>query len=439
MAARDMLMRWRSMARRAGQGRSVTRLDLAATRLASSETARHVNRDVVLELIRMHQPVSRAELSRLSGLQRSTVSLITEQLMEERWVREGAVAQLPRGRRPTLLGLNEQLALLVADVHPGQATLAITTLNGSFVARATLLLDPDPPEAIRQIATEMMRMRERHPDFIFEGIGISLPGRVDPESQELIFAPNLKWEAQPIRQIVEEMTGLPTELENAANATLLAELWIGHLDGVRDAVLVDISEGIGTGLLANGQLVTGRRGMAGEFGHIPLRSDGPRCACGLVGCWEVFASTEAALGYYRATKYATPNIVYAELLELAQAGDAAALGAIAKQAQAIGQGLRTVLAALSPEVIVMAGDVTGAWALYEPHVQAELAAWTLGLPAAGEGEATAARPASKSASDAERDSARIPRFRVTDDCNTTRLHGAAAIVLQRNSHFRSHT
>ena len=398
--------------------RSITRLDLAATQMASSETARHMNRDVVLELIRTHQPVSRAELSRISGLQRSTISLITEQLIGERWVREGAVARLPRGRRPTLLGLNEDLALLVADVHPGHAILAAVDLNGRFLARTQLALHSDPLTAIRQIADELAAMRAALPRHTFEGVGISLPGRVDPETQELIFAPNLKWEDQPIKRTMEELLKLPVELENAANAALLAELWIGNLEGVRNAVLVEISEGIGTGILANGQLVTGLRGMAGEFGHVPLDSGGPRCGCGLLGCWEMFASTEAALRYYREQgsveeQASAPGISFHELLQLAEDGDAAAALAIETQAKAIGRGLRTVNAGLSPEVIIVAGDVADAWPRYEPHLMAELALLTRG----GSG---------------------TPRLMVTAECDTTRLHGAAAIVLQRNSLFRTH-
>ena len=395
--------------------RSMTRLDLASTRLASSETARHMNRDVVLELIRTHQPVSRAELARISGLQRSTISLIAEQLIGERWVREGAVAMLPRGRRPTLLGLNEELALLVADVHPKHAILAAVDLNGRFLARSQITLRGDPPSSIRQIANELGAMRRAHPSHTFEGAGISLPGRVDPETQELIFAPNLKWQGQPIKRVMEEILQLPVELENAANAALLAELWIGNLEGVRNAVLVEISEGIGTGILANGQLVTGLRGMAGEFGHVPLDSGGPRCACGLLGCWEMFASTEAAVRYYR--KYREPvepgTVSFPALLRLADENDPAAILAIEQQAKAIGRGLSAVNVGLSPEVIIVAGDVAPAWPRYEPHLLAELAALTLGASS-------------------------MPRLVVTAECDTTRLHGAAAIVLQRNSLFRTH-
>ena len=102
------------------------RVDLNAIESASSETARHINREIVLQLIRARQPISRAELARVSGLQRSTVSQIIEQLIRERWIREGAIAQLPRGRRPTMLVLNDDLVVLAADIHPRQVTVDIS-------------------------------------------------------------------------------------------------------------------------------------------------------------------------------------------------------------------------------------------------------------------------------------------------------------------------
>ena len=105
--------------------RGMQKVDLAYAHLASSEVARDINRDVILEVIRANQPISRAELARLSGLQRSTVSLIVNQLIEERWVRDGGTAHLPRGRRPTMVGLNDNLVMLVADIRPKLATVAI--------------------------------------------------------------------------------------------------------------------------------------------------------------------------------------------------------------------------------------------------------------------------------------------------------------------------
>src|SRR5215469_8755564 len=159
--------------------RGLQKVDLAYVRLASSEIARDINRDIVLEVVRANQPVSRADLSRLSGLQPSTVSLIVNQLIEERWVREGATAKLPRGRRPTMVGLNDNLVMLVADVRPKLATIAVVDLNGRFLSRAQLPVTNDPKKTLAAIVESMLRMKESHPGRSFEGVGIALPGRVD--------------------------------------------------------------------------------------------------------------------------------------------------------------------------------------------------------------------------------------------------------------------
>src|ERR1700733_15260579 len=328
------------------------RVDLTHARLASSETARRINRDIILQLIRARQPVSRADLARLSGLQRSTVSQIIEQLITEHWVRDGAIAQLTRGRHPTMLTLNEELVVLAADIHPGQATVAIVDLDGRFLSRSTLPIGSDPGKSVASIIEIMKRMRANHSSKSLEGIGISLPGRVDPETQRLIFAPNLDWPNYDIKRVIERAMGLPVAMENAATSCLMSELWFGRMDGVRDAVLITVSEGIGAGILANGQLISGRHGMAGEFGHISIDPAGPRCSCRQHGCWEVFASCSAALRYYNETQQKPRRLTFNELLTLAEEGDAHAVMALATQAKHIGRGLRMVTAALSPEIVL---------------------------------------------------------------------------------------
>ena len=388
------------------------RVDLAPAQLSSSETARDLNRDVVLELIRVNQPLSRADLARLSGLQRSTVSLICEQLIQEGWVVEGATTRLPRGRHPTMLMLNEQIALLVADVHPNEATLAVVDLNGRFLARSVVPLLADGCASVDRIGKEMERLRGLHAEKTFEGIGITMPGRVASSTQQLIFAPNLRWRDVPVKAMLEARLGLTVELENGANAALLAELWAGHLNGVRNAVLITISEGIGGGILANGRLVSGGNGMAGEFGHIPLADSGPTCACGLTGCWEVFASTTAAVRFYRELSGDGDGVDFDELLERADAGDVHAIGALEKQAHNIGRGMRAILAAVSPEVLVITGRVASAWSRYEHHLHTEIARLLLGnVP--------------------------MPRLMPLVEGETTWLRGAAALVLQRHTGYNS--
>src|ERR1700723_3168842 len=132
------------MAKQDKRDGGIRRVDLAYAQLASSEVARDMNRDIVLELIRARQPISRAELSRFSGLQRSTISEIVEDLMREEWEREGAIAKRPRGRRPTMLNLNDDLVILVADIHPREAIVAVVDLNGHFLTRDTVMIVSNP-------------------------------------------------------------------------------------------------------------------------------------------------------------------------------------------------------------------------------------------------------------------------------------------------------
>jgi predicted transcriptional regulator len=132
------------------RAKGIQRIDLAYAQLASSEVARDINRDVVLEIVRTKQPVSRADLSRISGLQPSTVSSIVEQLIEEQWITEGVAALRPRGRRPTMLSLNANMVLIVADIRPTQSIVAVIDLNGRFLTRETIPLLKDPARGVER-------------------------------------------------------------------------------------------------------------------------------------------------------------------------------------------------------------------------------------------------------------------------------------------------
>ncbi len=200
-----------------------------------------------------------------------------------------------------------------------------------------------------------------------------MPGRVDPESQRLILAPNLKWADYDIKGAIEEQMQLQVELANAANACLLSELWSGRLDGIRNAVLITVSEGIGGAILANGQIITSRSGLAGEFGHSPIDPTGPICGCGQRGCWEVFASSTAALRYYAELDPKSRPLNIHELLRLTEEGDPTAIAAVTKQATHLGRGLRLVTASLAPEVVLITGDLTTSWARFGPIIQKEMA------------------------------------------------------------------
>lgn len=344
---------------------------------ASSEFVRDINRRIILNLIRTRHPISRADLARLSGLQRSTVSLIVEQLIAEHWVLEGPTGRLPRGRRPTFLRLNDERVIVAVDIRPIQSTVAIADANGRFLSQEIIVTSPDPRNTMINLTQAIERLIASARRKKIEGVGISVPGRYDHATDRLVFAPNLKWADIDIRHPIANATGLEVTVENAANACVLAAVWFDHMEECRNLVVVTISEGIGTGVWANGQLVRGSKGMAGEFGHVPLDPNGPPCSCGGRGCWEVFASNRAALRYYLDGNPEAGDLTFQDLLSRAERGDAKAASALETMARYAGRGLRMVVAGLAPERVVVVGDLTRSWHRFGPIIEAEVQAQVL--------------------------------------------------------------
>ncbi len=339
---------------------------------ASSEVVRDINRKLVLNLIRTRQPISRADLARVSGLQRSTISLIVEQLIAENWVIEGPTGRLPRGRRPTFLRLNDERVIVGVDIRPTQTTVALADANGKFSSKEVMETTPDPAQMLAWLIDAIQRIIAGCRGKKVEGIGISLPGRFDPHTDRLVFAPNLQWSDVDLRSPIAAATGLEVEMENAANACVLAAVWFDHMEECRNLVVVTVSEGLGTGILANGELVRGLHGMAGEFGHVPLDLKGPVCGCGSRGCWEVFASNRAALRYYFESGPQPGGLTFPDLLSRADQGDTRAAQAIETMAHYLGRGMRMIVAGLAPERIVVVGDLTRSWHRFGPVIEAEV-------------------------------------------------------------------
>src|SRR5580698_8458185 len=299
------------------------KIDLNNFQGATSETARDINSRIILNLVRKYQSISRADLMRQSGLQRSTVSVITEQLISEQWLREGAMGVSSRGRRPTFLHLNENRAgIFGINVRPFVTNMVLANLEGRFLEQESIPTPRSPDEFVKEIGDRVYSMMKERPQMAYEGIGVSLPGRVDLSSQKFVFAPNLGWHEEDLKKRLEAATGLPVDLENEANACALSEFWFGsHSDGVSNLIAVAVSEGIGVGMILNGQLVRGPSGLAGEFGHVTVDENGPKCGCGNHGCWEVFASNSAAVRYYREAKFSRRDKTFEDLLQLAEQGD----------------------------------------------------------------------------------------------------------------------
>ena len=345
------------------------RINLRKAQAARLNTIRDINRQIVLNYVREREPISRAEIARETKLQRSTISAIVESLKLEGLVEEIGEGESTGGRRPTLLRLRSKEALAIGvAITPTLTTIATSDLAGRIIAQVQFLTDPDPVKIFGKIETHIRTFLERN--RVIEGVGVSLPGLVDPATGTAIYVPYFKWRDLPVAEIITSSIGLPVIIDNDANAVALAELWFGRpeVSDARDFIMVLVAEGVGTGIIFDGQVYRGQRGAAGEFGHMVIGTHAPvACSCGNHDCWEAFASERAAIARYMKSPNASikPPDSFKELVDLALAGEEKARKALVETALCLGVGISNLVVGFSPEVVVVGGEIARAWELVE--------------------------------------------------------------------------
>lgn len=361
------------------------RLHTRELRVATRRTPRAINRQIVLNLLRSPEPVSRAELARRLGLQRSAVGRIVNELIGQGLVREGDPGEAERGRKPTLLHLDSGGRCAVAvDVRVTRTYLALTDLVGRELSPvASFPTDLEPPGFVRHLAREVRRLLAAHPGAgRCHGVGVAFPGMLDLSGSVVLRAPALGWRDVPLKEPLGAALGLPVEIENAAKACALAQIWAAR-DGAApgNMVFVSVSDGVGVGLVVGGDILRGRHNGAGELGHLPLSIDGPRCACGAMGCWEAYVSNLATLSRYlgRPLRPRQPlpaeaaQLTVEDLVARARGGEAKAVTALLSTGRYLGLGLGSIVNAFDPARIYVGGEITDAWDLIESEVRAGLA------------------------------------------------------------------
>src|SRR6185503_113591 len=353
--------------------------------VATRGTGREINRSILLNLIRAHQPISRADLARLMGVRRGAVSLLVNALLKEGLVVEGATGETLRGRKPTFLYIDSRRRAVVAvDVRASKTFIQLTDLLGKAVAGIVNFATPRDPKAfVQELADRIRQLQAQHPDLSsIEGLGVVVPGMVERSTMQILHAPTLGWRNVSLREPLAAATGLSVQIENSGRACVLAQAWAvrdGSAPG--DLVFVSISDGVGVGVMIHGELVRGAHNIAGEFGHVPLSLDGPRCSCGSTGCWEAYVSNRATLARYfgREIESSGPARVeerafsIEDLVARARSGDAKAVTAIQATARYLGLGLASVINATDPARVYIGGEITAAWDLIEDAVRAALA------------------------------------------------------------------
>ena len=352
--------------------------------VANRGTAREINRRVVLDLIRLNQPISRADLARLMGTRRGAVSVLVNQLIEEGAVFQGATGEARRGRKPTFLYVDSRQRCVVAvDIRPTRTFVMVTDLLGRQLASVTSYpTERDPKGFVSGLTTRINAVLAGHHDLgRCEGVGVVVPGMVNAETGLVLSAPNLGWRDLPLRDLIATAVGRPVEIENSGKACALAQLWSAREAGAsRSFVYLNVSDGLGVGVVLGGQLVRGQHNIAGEFGHIPLNVDGPRCGCGAAGCWEVYVSNLATLSRYfgrdlreRPVGADAAALTVDDLIARARGGDAKALSALLATGRYLGLGLGAVVNVIDPSHVYISGEVTAAWDLIESAARTALA------------------------------------------------------------------
>ena len=366
---------------------TLRRINLKKANVARADTIRYINRQIVLNFIREKEPISRAEISHETALQRSTVSLIVDELRTRGLIYE-IDGESTGGRPPTLLRLRAAGCMAIGvDIGTAQTTIAVADLVGRVVEQEKFATDPDVRATFRRVASGVQKFIKSHGNI--EGIGVCVPGLVDPETATALFIPHFKWRNWPLASDLFKATGLPVTVDNDANAAALAELWLGRpeIRDVRDFILVLVEEGLGTGIIFDGQVYQGVAGAAGEFGHMTIGKGAPvACAAGSEECWEAFASERATLARYRQRQKtdADSEITFLQLIDKAFAEDEAAREALVETAYYLGLGISNLTKGLSPEAVILAGDIARAWPLIAGELRSTLATNTIcsGLPLA---------------------------------------------------------
>lgn len=332
------------------------------------------------------------------GIDRATITSLVRELIQEGQVYEGDTMAVPRGRRPRMLHMRSRDRLVIAvDVRFSRTYVLLSDFAGVQLALETFPTTKSPEEFIGALATRICRILDTHSAVgRCEGIGLVMPGLLDRQTGRVIYSVQLGWRDVDVdvRDALSLATGLPVHMENAPIACALAQMWLGRRGGemADNFVYVTIHEGVGTGIVANRELVRGQGFAAGEFGHVLIDPNGPRCLCGARGCWEAHTSNLATIGRYlgRELSSAAPagqvddaDLTIQDLITRARMGDSHARDAILETGRFLGIGLAMIINVLNPDRIFLGGEITAAWDLIEPQARVAITERTLTPSAAG--------------------------------------------------------
>ncbi len=354
---------------------------------ADQNLVRKFNTAVVLNTIRHHAPLSRAEVAKHTGLNRSTVSQIINTLLDRKLVQETILQSDRVGRPGLLLELNPAGGFAIGlEIGVNYITLVMTDFLANVLWRERRKLEPNIN--IDQILETAYKMTEASIKKGYAlnltplGIGLGVPGLVDLQHGELKFAPNLGWTNIPISSLWSKHFNLPIFVDNEAKAAALGEYYFGAARGEQNFIFLTGGVGLGAGIMIDGQLFRGSHGFASEVGHMIMDPNGEQCGCGKFGCWETQVSPRAVIRRFRESlRQGLPsmvmqsadndldNIMFETIANAARQGDHAATAAIQEVGEHLGFGIANLVNVFNPDLVILGGELNYAGDLLLPVVR----------------------------------------------------------------------
>lgn len=319
---------------------------------------KQINKSIVLNEIEKKGPISRAQISKDTGLNKTTVSTMVSELIEDKLVNELGQGQSSGGRKPVMLYFNTHAGYAIGiDLGVNYILAVLTDLSGEIVEEESMPLSGQSAEEIMQALRSLIRsLIEKSPDSPYGvvGIGIGAPGIVDPEGL-ILFTPYLDLNQVNLKQILEDEFNIPTLIDNEANTGALGEHLYGAGKNAMNLIYVSVGIGIGTGIIINGQLYKGATGISGEMGHLTIEVNGRKCSCGNRGCWELYASESALLTEAKKLEYFkdTSSITLDHIESEAKKGNKDVLRLLHTIGEYNGVGLVNIINTFNPDMLII--------------------------------------------------------------------------------------
>lgn len=330
---------------------------------------RQLNERRVLVAIQAHGPLSRAEITRRTGISGPTVTRAVSALLEAKLLEEGDARQAPLGRPGKVLRLaGTTVSVLGAVVGAKVCEVVSSGLDGQLHADHVRQFETPPRYAdlVRALVRHARELMDARQTSVL-GLGVSVPGLLNRREQRTVVSPNLhQTDGQRLGEDLQERLQLDTATLQECHALCLAERLYGAARAVDNFAMLDISEGLGLGVVQGGRILEGHSGLAGELGHVTVRLDGKRCGCGNDGCLETVA-TDTALATAVSERLGRAVSVE-EIIALAQAGRLDAAAEFEQVLQYLAVGLAAVINIFNPRKLFIYGRFLDAG----PHLFARL-------------------------------------------------------------------